>query len=38
MGALLSVVVDRRDALAEARIAKRPLAVATPPSPAAATY
>jgi hypothetical protein len=38
MGALLSVVIDRRDALAEARIAKRPLAGATPQSPAASTY
>jgi hypothetical protein len=36
MGALLSVVVDHRETLAEQRIAKRPLAGATPQRPAAA--
>jgi hypothetical protein len=35
MGALLSVVVDHREALAEQRIAKRPLAGATPQRPVA---
>jgi Dolichyl-phosphate-mannose-protein mannosyltransferase len=38
MGALLSVVVDHRDALAEQRIAKRPLAGVTPPRPVAPAY
>ena len=36
MGALLSVVVDHREALAEERIAKRPLASAPPHRPAPA--
>lgn len=38
MGALLSVVVDHREALAEQRIAKRPFAGAAPRRPAAAAY
>jgi hypothetical protein len=38
MGALLSVVVDHRETLAEQRIAKRPLAGAAPRHPAAAAY
>jgi hypothetical protein len=37
MGALLSVVVDHRDALAEARITKRPLAGGQPPRRPAST-
>jgi hypothetical protein len=38
MGALLSVVVDHREALAEQRIVKRPLAGATPRRPATSAY
>jgi hypothetical protein len=38
MGALLSVVVDHREALAEQRIAKRPLAGAVPRRPALPGY
>jgi hypothetical protein len=38
MGALLSVVVDHREALAEQRIAKHPLAGATPRRPATSAY
>jgi hypothetical protein len=38
MGALLSVVIDHREALAEERIAKRPLAGAAPRRPATSTY
>jgi hypothetical protein len=38
LGALLSVVVDHREALAEQRLAKRPLAGAAPRRPAAAPY
>jgi hypothetical protein len=38
MGALLSVVVDHRDALAEERIAKRPIAAVPPRRPPTSTY
>jgi hypothetical protein len=38
MGALLSVVVDHRETLAEQRIIKHPLAGASPRHPAAAAY
>jgi hypothetical protein len=38
MGALLSVVVDHREALVEQRIAKRPFAGATPQRPVAPAY
>ena len=38
MGALLSVVVDHREALAEQRVAKRPLARATSRQPAPSAY
>jgi hypothetical protein len=38
MGALLSVVLDRRDILAEERVAKRPLAHISPPQSAVSAY
>jgi hypothetical protein len=38
MGALLSVVIDHREALAEARIAKRPLAAVPPRRPSTSAY
>jgi len=38
MGAVLSVVVDHREALAEQRLAQRPLAGATPRRPATSAY
>jgi hypothetical protein len=38
MGALLSVVLDRRDIVTEQRIAKRPLARASPRHPAVSAY
>jgi hypothetical protein len=38
MGALLSVVLDRRDILAEERVAKRPMAHISPPQSAVSAY